>query len=130
MTIKSNLKVFSQQWKNRGMTTSTGKAINHKDLILALLDAIQLPLKVAICKCTAHTKNTDPVSNGNRKADEEARRAAQRPAENLLLFSKEETHTGIDHQVLCDMQKAATQTEKQKWLNKGAIYNTQSNLYE
>ena len=65
----STVHVFAQQWKNRGMTTSTGKAINHKDLILALLDAIQLPIKVAVCKCTAHTKNTDPVSNGNRKAD-------------------------------------------------------------
>ena len=130
MTIKSNLNlnVFAQQLKNRGMTTFTHKSINHKDLILALLDAIQLLDKVAICKCAAHITNTDPVSNGNRKADEESKKAAQLPAENLL--SKEETHIKIDHQVLCDKQKAATQTERQMWQNKGAIYYAQSHLYE
>jgi len=105
----STVHVFAQQWKNRGMVTSTGKSINHKDLTLALLDVIQLSAKVEICKCAAYTKNTDPVSKGNRKADEEAKKAAQLPAENLL--SKEVTHIEIDHQVLCDTQKVAPQTE-------------------
>jgi len=84
--------------------------MNHKNLILALLDAFQLPAKVAICKCAAHSKNTDPLSKVNRKADEEAKKAAQLRAENL--FSKEETHIEIDHQVLCVMQKAVPQTER------------------
>ena len=65
------------------MTTSTGKCIYHKDLILVLLDAVQLPAKAAIYKCAAHKKNTDAVSIGNRKTDEEAKKAAQLPA--LLL---------------------------------------------
>ena len=56
------------------MTTSTGKSKNYKDLIWSLLDAIQLPAEVAICKCAAHTKNNDPVSKGNRKADEAAKK--------------------------------------------------------
>lgn len=30
----STLHVFAQQWKNRGMVTSTGKPITHKYLIL------------------------------------------------------------------------------------------------
>ena len=47
----------------------TGISINHKDLILALLDAFQLLHNVAIYKCAAHITNTDPVSKGNRKAD-------------------------------------------------------------
>jgi len=55
MTIKSNLNGFAQRWKNRGMTTSQ---VN----LLALLEAIQLLDKVAICKCAAHITNTNPVS--------------------------------------------------------------------
>ena len=103
--------MFAQQWKNRGVVTSTGISINHKDLILALSDAIQLPAKVAICKCAAHTKNTDPVSKGNTKAEKGAKKAAQLPAENLL--SEQETHIEINHHVLCDMQKAAPQRQRQ-----------------
>ena len=75
---------------------------------MILVNAIQLLDKVAICKCAAHITKTDLVSKGNRKADEEAKKASQLPAENLL--SEEETHIEINHQVLCDMQKAATQT--------------------
>ena len=76
-----------------GILTSTDKFKNHKDLILALLDVIQLPAKVAIYKCAAHTKNTDTVSNSNREAEEEAKK------------------------------KTALQTERQIWQNKSAIYN-------
>ena len=36
----------------------------------------------------------------------------------------------INYKVLCDMQKAATQTERQMWQNKGAINYALSNLYE
>ena len=63
----STLHVFAQQWKNRGIVTSTGKPITRKDLILQLLDAIQLPRKVAICKCAAHASGKDFISVGNIK---------------------------------------------------------------
>ena len=74
----SCIHVFAQQWENRGMVTSTNKPITHKDLILSLLDAVQLPKRVAVCTCAAHTTGTDPMSTGNRKADEEVKNAAQR----------------------------------------------------
>ncbi len=67
------------------MITSTGKPITHTDIILQLLDAVLLPLKVAVCKCTVHTTGTDPVSVGNRRADEEAKRAAQLPPHRCAL---------------------------------------------
>lgn len=70
--------MFAQQWENRGTVTPTNKPITHKYLILSLLDAVQLPKRVAVCKCAAHTTGTDPISTGNRKADEEAKKAAQR----------------------------------------------------
>lgn len=74
----NTLHIFAQHWKNRGMITSTGKSILHTDLILALLEAIQLPLQTAVCKCAAHTSGNDPISQGNRKADEESKAAAAR----------------------------------------------------
>lgn len=74
----SCIHVFAQQWKNRGMVTSTNKPITHTDLILHLLDAGQLR-RVAVCKCTARTTGSDPISAGNRRADEEAKKAAQKP---------------------------------------------------
>ena len=73
-------------------------------MILALLDAIQLLDKVAICKCAAHITNTDPASKGNRKADEEAKKAAQRPAENIKCYviCKKQPHKQKDR---CDRLK-------------------------
>ena len=41
------------------MITSTGKPILHTDLILAFLEALQLPLQIAVCKCAAHTSGDD-----------------------------------------------------------------------
>lgn len=111
----STIHVFAQQWKNRGMVTSTGKDITHKDLILALLDAIQLPKKVAICKCSAHTGKEDPVSSGNAKAD-----AAAKLAATTEIFTVQNVQPHIDQEVLRDMQKVSQNSEKQKWKNKGA----------
>ncbi|XP_055521553.1 uncharacterized protein LOC129715722 [Leucoraja erinacea] len=39
----STVHVFAAQWRNRGMVTSAGKPILHKDLILKLLEAVLLP---------------------------------------------------------------------------------------
>ncbi|XP_077329245.1 uncharacterized protein LOC143963483 [Lithobates pipiens] len=64
----STVHVFNQQWKNRGMVTSGGKPISHTDFVLGLLDAIQLPMELAICKCQAHTKGKDPICEGNKKS--------------------------------------------------------------
>jgi len=88
----STVHVFAQQWKNRGMVTSTGKDINHKDLILELLNAIQLPLKVAICKCAVHTGKSDPISIGNAKADVAAKEAAM---QDMLTLS--DTPSNVDY---------------------------------
>lgn len=58
------------------MVTSTGKPIQHRDLFLALLDSVQKPAQVAICKCAAHKKGTDPITQGNALADRAAKEAA------------------------------------------------------
>lgn len=60
------------------MITSAGRPVTHKDLLLKLLDEIQLPAKVTVCKCVTHTNNTDSVSRGNRLADEAAKKSSLR----------------------------------------------------
>lgn len=116
----STVHVFAAQWRNRGMVTSTGKPIQHSTLILALLDAILKPKRLAICKCAAHTKGTDDISCGNRLADEEAKQAAQRPLETEENLTLQE----IDHEVLRTMQHSAPPTEKHIWSTHEASRHT------
>ena len=63
--VYSNLFVFSNQWKHRGMVTTTGKPVTHGKLLLKLLQAILLPIQLAVCKWSAHTNAKDIVSKGN-----------------------------------------------------------------
>lgn len=58
------------------MTTSTGKPVEHAKFLQNLLEAVLLPSKVAICKCPAHTRGTDPVTLGNVFAYKIAKEAA------------------------------------------------------
>ncbi len=41
-------------WKNRGFKTSQGSTLTHFNLLKRLLEAIQLPAALALCKCKAH----------------------------------------------------------------------------
>lgn len=115
----STVHVIAQQWKNSGMVTSTGKPIQHKDLILHLLDAVLLPTRVATCKCAAHTKLTDDISRGNHKADEAAKAAATAP--HILLSLPPDTvdnsHSYVNTDLLKDMQSSSPEHEKQLWLS-------------
>lgn len=104
----NTLHVFAQQWKNRGMIISTGKSILHTNLILTLLKAVRLPLEIAVCKCAAHTTGTDLVTQGNRKADEEAKAAAARQDYQDIYTAD----------ILKDMQQSSPEPEKQFWANK------------
>lgn len=72
-------------WHHRKFLKSDGKLILHHNLVAALLEAILLPSKIAVCKCSAHTKATDPVSLGNAKADTAAKAAAQLPPSHTML---------------------------------------------
>ncbi|XP_066228780.1 uncharacterized protein [Saccopteryx leptura] len=80
-------------YKERGLLTSAGKDIKHKQEILALLDAIMLPRELAIVHCPGHQKGQDPVAKGNRRADEEARAVAMRTASNILTIEAEPSPT-------------------------------------
>lgn len=57
--------------------TSVGKDIKNKEDILALLEAIHAPKKVAIIHCPGHQRGEDLVAKGNRMADSVAKQVAQ-----------------------------------------------------
>uniref|UniRef100_A0A8C0IJI4 RNase H type-1 domain-containing protein n=1 Tax=Bubo bubo TaxID=30461 RepID=A0A8C0IJI4_BUBBB len=64
-------------WKERGLLNSQGKNIRHAEEILRLLEAVQLPKKVAIMHIKAHQKVNSDLEKGNELADREAKRAAK-----------------------------------------------------
>jgi ribonuclease HI len=78
-------------YRQRGLLTSAGKEIKNKEEILALLEAIYLPKRVAIVHCPGHQKSSDPVAKGNQMADWEAKQAAQ-GAVTLAVEAIDEPH--------------------------------------
>ncbi|XP_068031589.1 uncharacterized protein [Anomalospiza imberbis] len=64
-------------WRERGLLNSQGKNIKHAQEILRLLDAVQLPEKVAIMHIKAHQKVSSELEEGNMLADREAKDAAK-----------------------------------------------------
>ncbi|RMB88563.1 hypothetical protein DUI87_35063 [Hirundo rustica rustica] len=64
-------------WKERGLLNSQGKSIKHAQEILRLLDAIQLPERVAVMHIKAHQKVSSELEEGNMLADREAKDAAK-----------------------------------------------------
>ena len=58
---------------------SAGKGTENKEKILSLLEAIHLPVKVAIIHCPGHHKGHNAVTRGNNMADVKAKQAALSP---------------------------------------------------
>ena len=71
-------------YKERGLLTAGGKDIKNRAEILALLDAIWLPSKVAIIHCKGHQKGESPIIRGNHFADAAAKQAAEGSPDALL----------------------------------------------
>ncbi|RMC18221.1 hypothetical protein DUI87_05102 [Hirundo rustica rustica] len=64
-------------WKERGLLNSQGKSIKHAQGVPRLLDAIQLPERVAIMHIKAHQKASSELEEGNMLVDREAKEAAK-----------------------------------------------------
>lgn len=67
---------FGTLWKHRKVLKTDGRPILNAPLVAALLEAILLPDKVAICKCATHVNDYSFVSTGNRLADGAAKAVA------------------------------------------------------
>ncbi|RMC02442.1 hypothetical protein DUI87_20834 [Hirundo rustica rustica] len=102
-------------WKERGLLNSQGKSIKHAQEILRLLDAVQLPEKVAIMHIKAHQKVSSELEEGNMLADREAKDAAK----GEILDETVEAALIPDGKILIEVQK---EHEKTHW-GIDALYN-------
>ena len=55
------------------MINSSALPVKHKTLLENLQEAVLLPSQIAVCKCEAHMAGKDPITIGNRFADETAK---------------------------------------------------------
>ena len=71
------------------MLTGKNSFVKPKDLILAFLEALQLPNQVAVIHCRGHQNNGFFLSQGNSRADQIAKQAApaqlQEPEQGMAL---------------------------------------------
>lgn len=59
--------------------TSQGQTLTHAAPPQRLLNAVQLPSALAVCKCRAHQKEDSDTTKGNNFADHTAKGAAKGP---------------------------------------------------
>ncbi|XP_036126024.1 ribonuclease H-like [Molossus molossus] len=76
-------------WKERDFLTTKGTPVLNGTLISRLIQAIQLPLRVAIMHCKGHQTSNSPVAKGNAFADKTARSIARaHPTSAICFLSK------------------------------------------
>lgn len=104
-------------WKSHEFLTSAGTPFANGHIIAALLQIIHLSSKIAIVHYSAHTKETDTVSLGNNRSDRAAKYAVQNGPP--YPFSTQFLNLPLS---LTDVnyQANALQSEKDKWIEKGA----------
>ncbi|KAJ1091548.1 hypothetical protein NDU88_004667 [Pleurodeles waltl] len=117
---------FGQLWSQRGFMTSTGSPVKNGKQIRDLLHEIQLPLEIAVVKCSAHTRSQDFVSMGNSYADQVARFCALNCIsfkEQWELLPQPENDTSLSLALrvvdtleeLKTLQGRASKEEKRSW---------------
>ena len=89
-------------YRQRGLLTSAGKDIKNKEEILGLLEAVHLPLKVAIIHCPGHQKGTGPVEKGNQRAEQVAKEAAQGPMTLIVKIMPQLAEEETEKKVLTE----------------------------
>ncbi|CAM5178949.1 unnamed protein product [Eretmochelys imbricata] len=62
------------------MLTAQGSPVKYGPQILRLLEAVQLPSKVAVVHCKAHQKKNQNVAKNNARANKKAKHAATLPS--------------------------------------------------
>lgn len=113
---------FGTIWKHRDFFTSSGKPVAHHALVSQLLDAVLLPKQVAVCKCEAH--NTDPVSQGNARADAAAKAAARMELTTSECFYQDDSDTlSTPTAELQEILQRADHNEKALWKKCGCVWD-------
>ncbi|XP_044840050.1 uncharacterized protein LOC123346638 [Mauremys mutica] len=81
-------------WRERGFITASGQKIAHGSLIKMLLEALMLPLRVAVIHVRAHGKAPEAEQRRyNQLADQAAKEAARDGALWLLMVQDTEAKT-------------------------------------
>jgi ribonuclease HI len=65
--------IYGALYRETDFLTSEGKNIKNAQEILALLEALWLPKKMAIIHCPGHQKGDHPKTRGNRTANQATR---------------------------------------------------------
>ncbi|XP_071973852.1 uncharacterized protein [Engystomops pustulosus] len=107
---------FGIIWKNRGFITAAGTPVKQADLIKSLMEALQLPTKVAVAviKVKAHGKVNSKATRGNYLADCAAKEAAigNVSSEWLERIPKEKQEMTYPCMVATRAQKKKEEEEK------------------
>nr|XP_040024957.1 uncharacterized protein LOC120812808 [Gasterosteus aculeatus aculeatus] len=114
-----SLILLEQKSSHLSADKSDGKPILHHTLIAELLESILLPTAIAVCKCAAHTSNTDDVSQGNARADLAAKAAALLPLPTTCALMCSEK---LVPSSLTAMQLLSTPDERRLWSTSGCVY--------
>ena len=68
------------------LLTVRNSLIKHGPEIPNMLEAVKLPEQVAVMHCKGPQKDMSPISQGNRRADREAKKAALGTDKQMALF--------------------------------------------
>eukprot|EP00062_Callorhinchus_milii_P025699 gi/632986961/ref/XP_007910532.1/ PREDICTED: uncharacterized protein LOC103191342 [Callorhinchus milii] len=111
---------FGSIWRCRGYLTVTGTPIRNGKEVQTLLEAMSKPSKAAIPKCKAPTKENADEAKGNAKADEAAKRAAERtPQTNEDGCRIRSSETKSLHAEIAKMQAECSKEEIWTWMEEG-----------
>ncbi|TRZ17797.1 hypothetical protein HGM15179_009268 [Zosterops borbonicus] len=80
------LHVHGALWKERGLLSSQGTSIRHRNEILLLLEAVYKSVEVAVMHVKGHQKDEGKIFRGNRLADLIARKAARKVWTEMALI--------------------------------------------
>uniref|UniRef100_A0A8C5Q9R4 ribonuclease H n=1 Tax=Leptobrachium leishanense TaxID=445787 RepID=A0A8C5Q9R4_9ANUR len=112
---------FGVLWTRRGFQTADGKTIAHADLITDLLEAIQLPAKLAVVKCKGHVTDGSFQAKENQFADIISKEAAD--TDDIRNITQ--THVFLtpptlpSDTLLLELQAVATPEDLSFWKSQG-----------
>ncbi|KAM4907850.1 uncharacterized protein FYW23_008932 [Sylvia borin] len=78
--------VHGALWKERGLLNSQGSLIKHREEVKVLLEAIHRPQAVAVMHVRGHQNEEGKIFQGNRLADQAAKKAAREVWTQLALL--------------------------------------------
>ncbi|XP_062823254.1 uncharacterized protein LOC103277616 [Anolis carolinensis] len=101
-------------YKERGLLTSAGQQIKNATEILQLLDAVWEPKEIAVMHCKGHQYGEDQVTQGNRLADQQARKAADESKSEESVLQLNITPT-VESMTYSAQEKEWALAEGAKW---------------